>query len=120
MKISKLSLIILFWTLCAEIAHCEPLPGDDLITEVRIGLLAHDVATRSKKHEDGSDLNGEFCFRSPGLKLMRLIGSPRPSMGFSVNKRMNISAVFDHASNGHLAYPNNGLEKFGLQLGYTY
>lgn len=184
MKIVKLSLLILLGLFFAEIAQCESLHSDALVTEVRIGLMAHDVATRSTKHEDGSDFNGEFYFHSPTLRLLRLIGSPRPSIGFSVNnnngtsqlysalnwdvkfaerlffsvglggtvhdgelqstdpdrqrlgsralfrfaiaagfkinKRINVSAMFDHASNGHLSYPNNGLEKFGLLLGYTY
>jgi lipid A 3-O-deacylase len=183
-KIFKLSLFILFGIFCADIAHCESLRSEALINEVRVGIMAHDVATRSTKHEDGSDFNGEFYFRSPAVKLLRLLGSPRPSIGFSVNnnngtsqlysainwgmeftdrlfvnvglggtvhngalqstdpdrqrlgsrtlfrfaiaagfninKKMNVSAMFDHASNGRLAYPNNALEKFGVQFGFTY
>ncbi|MGA6925117.1 MAG: acyloxyacyl hydrolase, partial [Desulfosarcina sp.] len=158
--------------------------ADPLINEIRIGVMAHDVATRANKHEDGSDLNGEFFFRSPSADFIRFIGSPRPSIGISVNhkndtsqlysglnwdvrfidrlflsfglggaihngelqstdpdsqrlgsralfrvavatgvninKRLNVSAMFDHVSNGRLAYPNNGLEKFGIQFGFTY
>ena len=40
--------------------------------------------------------------------------------GFNFSKRMNISALFDHCSNGQTAYPNNGMEKLGIQFGYTY
>lgn len=146
--------------------------------------MEHDVATRSTKHEDGNDFNSEFFFRSPSLRLIEVLGSPRPSFGLSVNnnsntsimyagmnwdlrafdllflsvgfggalhdgelqssdperqrlgsralfraalaagfkfnKRMNVSVLFDHVSNGRLAYPNNGLEKLGIQFGYTY
>lgn len=40
--------------------------------------------------------------------------------GFQINKNYNISAMFDHISNGNTAFPNNSLEKFGVQIGYKY
>jgi lipid A 3-O-deacylase len=157
---------------------------DPLINEIRVGIMEHDVATRANKHEGGQDLNGEFFFRSPDLKLLRMVGSPRPSLGisinsnedtsqlytglnwdliffersflsiglggsvhngelqstdpdrqrlgsralfraaiaagFNINSKLNVSAIFDHVSNGRTAYPNNGLEKFGIQFGFSY
>ena len=165
-------------------ARCETTSRNALINEVRVGIMQHDVATRANKHEGGQDFNGEFFFRSPALKLMRLVGSPRPSVGlsinnnsntsqlytglnwdvnflerlflsvglggsihngelqsadpdrqrlgsralfraalaagFNINANLNVSAMFDHVSNGRLAYPNNGLEKFGIQFGFFY
>lgn len=169
---------------CPDLAHCEAQNSDSLINEIRIGIMAHDVATRSTKHEEGSDFNSEFFFRSPTARLINYLGSPRPSIGisvnnkndtsqlysafnwdakfvdlvflslglggsihngelqssdpdqqrlgsrvlfrfalaagFNINERLNVSAMFDHVSNGHLAYPNNGMEKFGIQFGFTY
>ncbi len=70
----------------------EPLWG--VISEVRVGALAHDVVFPSSKHlnapnpfhhhfERGMNLNGEILFVSPGL--FHVIGSPRPRLGGSVN-----------------------------------
>lgn len=184
MKKINLSLLILFLFVYPTAAIGESIGTDSLINEIRIGIMQHDVATRAKKHEDGHDFNSEFFFRSPSAKLMSLLGSPRPSVGISVNnrndtsqfytglnwdvrfidrlflsvgvggaihngalqstdperqrlgsralfraavaagfnfnKRMNLSVLFDHVSNGRLAYPNNGLEKLGVQFGYSY
>jgi hypothetical protein len=41
-------------------------------------------------------------------------------VGYQYNTNHNISLMFDHISNGGTAYPNNSVEKFGLQIGYTF
>ena len=166
------------------VAISESSGKDPLVNEIRIGIMEHDVASRSTKHEDGQDFNSEFFFRSPSYRWVRFLGSPRPSAGLSINsnentsllyaglnwdvrfierlfftlglggaihdgelqstdpdeqrlgsralfriglaagfnfsERMNISALFNHCSNGHTAYPNNGMEQLGVQFGYTY
>lgn len=184
MKIVHSTLYILIYLICPNAALGESRRPDPIINEIRIGIMEHDVATRSTKHEDGNDFNSEFFFRSPSVRLLEVLGSPRPSFGFSVNnnrntsimyagmnwdlrafdllflsvglggalhdgelqssdperqrlgsralfrgalaagftfnKRMNVSVLFDHISNGHTAVPNNGLEKLGIQFGYTF
>ena len=184
MKIVALLLYSLIFLVCPNGVRSESVSTDALINEIRIGIMKHDVATRAQKHEDGQDFNSEFFFRAPRARLMELIGSPRPSIGISINnkndtsqfytglnwdvrfvdrlffsvglggavhngelqssdperqrlgsralfraaiaaginfnQRMNVSVLFDHVSNGRLAYPNNGLEKLGIQFGYTY
>lgn len=40
--------------------------------------------------------------------------------GYQFSKYYNISLMFDHSSNANTAYPNNSLEKFGLQIGFVY
>jgi lipid A 3-O-deacylase len=166
------------------VANAESFQKNSPINEIRVGIMEHDVATRANKHESGQDFNSEFFFRSPNLKLLRRVGSPRPSLGISINSnndtsqlytglnwdvtffdrsfvsiglggsvhngelqstdpdrqrlgsralfraaiaagfnitsKLNVSAMFDHVSNGRTAYPNNGLEKFGIQFGFSY
>ncbi len=168
---------------CPGVAWSES-PRESVINEIRIGIMAHDVATRANKHESGQDFNSEFFFRPFSAQMMDYLGSPRPSVGIAVNnrnqtsqfysglnwdarfvdrlflslglggsvhngalestdpeeqrlgsrvlfrfalaagfkfnERMNVSALFDHCSNGRLAYPNNGMEKLGIQFGFTY
>ncbi len=70
----------------------EPLWG--VISELRVGVLAHDVVFPSFRHviapnpfrrhfERGVNLNGEIAFVSPGF--LHAIGSPRPRLGGSLN-----------------------------------
>ena len=184
MKIITLLLYLMIFLVCPNVVKSESVSTDALINEIRVGIMKHDVATNAQQHEDGQDFNSEFFFRAPRASLMELMGSPRPSLGLSVNnskntsqfytglnwdvkffdllflsfgvggavhngelqssdpdrqrlgsralfraaiaagfkfnKRMNVSVLFDHVSNGRLAYPNNGLEKLGIQFGYTY
>lgn len=184
MKIVSLILYVMIFFVCPDVVQSESVSSDSLINEIRVGIMEHDVATRVNKHEDGHDFNSEFFFRSPSFSLIEVLGSPRPSIGISINnkndtsqfytglnwdlrafdllflsvglggavhngelqssdperqrlgsralfraaiaaginfnKRMNVSVLFDHVSNGHTAAPNNGLEKLGIQFGYTY
>jgi lipid A 3-O-deacylase len=55
----------------------------DIFSEVRGGLLAHDVGPFSHKKEDGVDVNGEILFTSPWF--MEMIWSPRPTIGATIN-----------------------------------
>ncbi len=151
-------------------------------SEMRIGILQHDFASRVKKHESGTDINLDIFLDSPHNKLFRMMKYPRPllgvsahsenqthqfyfgltwdwepikvvfvniggggaihtgelqtkdpdrqrlgsrtlfrfalSLGYKISNTLNISIFYDHMSNGHTAYPNNGLEKVGLQFGY--
>jgi lipid A 3-O-deacylase len=57
--------------------------GWRIFSEVRGGLLAHDVGPFSHQKEDGVDINGEILFASP--RFMDIIWSPRPTVGATIN-----------------------------------
>ena len=54
-----------------------------IFSELRGGLLAHDVGPFSRQKEDGVDVNVEILFGSP--RFMELIWSPRPTVGATIN-----------------------------------
>jgi lipid A 3-O-deacylase len=58
-----------------------------VIDEVKIGVLAHDVALFDEHVENGADINFETLFVSPDF--LSFIGSPRPHLGGSVNTAGN-------------------------------
>lgn len=70
----------------------------------------------------GAIHNGELQTSDPERQRLgsRALFRAALAAGIKFNKRMNVSVLFDHVSNGRLAYPNNGLEKLGVQFGYTY
>jgi lipid A 3-O-deacylase len=53
------------------------------IDEVKLGVLAHDIHFLGNHVEPGADLNVEVLFPSPAL--LRVLGAPRPHLGFSLN-----------------------------------
>jgi len=57
-------------------------PGQ-IVDEVKIGVLAHDVGFLTHHVEHGSDVNLEMLFTPPDL--LALIGSPRPHIGADIN-----------------------------------
>ena len=54
-----------------------------LVEEFKFGVLAHDVGLFDKHIETGSDINFEMLFTPP--EFFRVIGSPRPHLGGSLN-----------------------------------
>jgi lipid A 3-O-deacylase len=60
-----------------------------LIDEVKIGALAHDVGFLTHHVESGADLNIETLFVSPDM--LSIIGSPRPHIGADINTAGNTS-----------------------------
>lgn len=83
--VSELCLLLLMSAPMIAIA------GTSTVNEVKIGALAHDVATSSQR-EHGVDINGEVLFQPLAMLdpnddrrwLVRLL-SPRPVVGVSVN-----------------------------------
>lgn len=70
----------------AAVPAAQPARGaaqGHFISELRGGLLAHDVGPFSHQKEDGVDVNAEILFTSP--KFMELIWSPRPTIGATIN-----------------------------------
>ena len=54
-----------------------------VVDEVRLGVLAHDIGLFGSNAEDGADLNAEVRFVSPSF--LRWAFSPRPHLGVSIN-----------------------------------
>lgn len=54
-------------------------PGDGIVSELRLGAMAHDVGIFGRSKEDGVDVNGEILFGSP--RFLRFLWSPRPHIG---------------------------------------
>lgn len=62
------------------------LAEQNVVSEVKFGLLAHDVHIfSSSRKEDGVDINGEILFNLPSNSFFSLFGSPRFHLGGSVN-----------------------------------
>src|SRR3954469_566944 len=61
----------------------------NIIDELKIGGLAHDVGFLGRHVEGGADVNVEVLFTSPDL--LSYIGSPRPHIGGDINTSGNTS-----------------------------
>lgn len=61
----------------------------NIIDEVKIGVLAHDVGFLTHHVESGPDVNVETLFISPDF--LSIIGSPRPHIGADINTAGNTS-----------------------------
>ena len=84
--------------LAAEPAPRRAPPPDEgrgaggFLSEIRVGLLAHDQGPFSSNKEDGLDVNLEFLFVSPDL--LDAIWSPRPHIGFTGNTAGDTSQAY--------------------------
>jgi lipid A 3-O-deacylase len=58
-----------------------------VVDEFKFGVLAHDVGLFDKHVESGADINFEMLFTPP--EFFRVIGSPRPHLGGSLNTAGN-------------------------------
>jgi len=63
-----------------------------ILSEARIGVLVHDEGPFSRNKEDGVDTNFEFLFTSPDF--MKIIWSPRPHIGGTINSAGNTSQAY--------------------------
>lgn len=70
-------------------AQANSAPQANLIDEVKIGALGHDLGFLTHHVEGGTDVNVEMLFTSPDL--LRVIGSPRPHIGADINASGNTS-----------------------------
>ncbi|MBV9827787.1 MAG: acyloxyacyl hydrolase [Alphaproteobacteria bacterium] len=68
----------------------EPVPiSGNLVDELKIGGLAHDVTLGGHHLETGADVNVEMLFTPPDF--LSVIGSPRPHIGADINTSGNTS-----------------------------
>lgn len=65
-----------------------------LFSEIRLGWLAHDIDAVSFNREHGSDVNAEVLFHSPDIDLIRIIGSPFPHLGVTLNTQGDTSKAY--------------------------
>jgi lipid A 3-O-deacylase len=85
----RLGAFVLAAAIFAPAAHAD----SGILSEVRLGVLAHDVPLLSSQKEHGADLNGELLLTSPipasfgqslGPSLQWLL-HPRPDLGVELN-----------------------------------
>lgn len=57
--------------------------GGGILSEVKLGILQHDIEFLPVSREDGQAVNAEILFGSPGF--LDAIWSPRPHLGASVS-----------------------------------
>lgn len=78
-----------------QLALGLPDPGDPaggFLSEVRAGLLYHDVGIVSASTEEGADVNFEVLFAAPAF--LEILFSPRPHLGASINTAGDTSQVY--------------------------
>jgi lipid A 3-O-deacylase len=63
-----------------------------LVSEMKLGVLAHDVGFLGDHIETGSDVNFEMLFTPPAA--LQIIGSPRPHIGATINTSGNTSDAY--------------------------
>jgi|SRR5690242_20861308 len=63
-----------------------------VVDEFKFGVLAHDIGLLDKHVESGADINFEMLFTPP--EFFRVIGSPRPHLGGSLNTAGNTNAGY--------------------------
>ncbi|MDP6603409.1 MAG: hypothetical protein QGG17_04335, partial [Rhodospirillales bacterium] len=66
--------------------------GYGILSEIRLGALAHDQGPFSHQKEDGVDINLEALFVSP--RFFDPIFSPRPHVGLSANAGSDTNQVY--------------------------
>ncbi len=64
----------------------------DVVSEIRTGVLAHDVGIFTSEREEGVDLSLEVYFVSP--RLLDVIWSPRPHLGVAANTAGDTSQIY--------------------------
>ncbi|MSO75375.1 MAG: acyloxyacyl hydrolase [Alphaproteobacteria bacterium] len=62
------------------------------VSEIRTGIMLHDIGLDGRTEEGGFDFNGELLFQAPAW--MRAIGAPRPHLGANVNSDGDTSLFY--------------------------
>src|ERR1700752_1722466 len=98
-----------------------------LVDEFKFGVLSHDIGLFDKHVESGSDINFEILFTPP--EFFRVIGSPRPDLGGTLNTAGNTNDGYFGLTWGITLIQNlfgwggsvfaNGTLGGALQDGYT-
>lgn len=81
--------------LVARVGWAEERPPEGLdgfLSEIRLGVLDHDLGLFGSQRESGLDLNMELLFVSPGV--FEIIWLPRPHFGVTVNTEADTSFLY--------------------------
>ena len=80
--------------LSAQLAQSEASKkmGYGILSELRLGVMAHDVGAFGRQEEDGANANVEFMFVSP--EFLSAVWSPRPHAGFSFNSSSGTNQAY--------------------------
>ena len=65
---------------------------DGILSEIRIGAMAHDAGVFGGSKEGGKDVNAELLFVSPDF--LEAVFSPRPHIGIMVNSDHGTSQAY--------------------------
>jgi hypothetical protein len=79
-----------------------PASAQGIVSELQVGVLAHDVSILGKQREHGADINGELRFVSPvpdgwvagTAPGWRWLVTPRPNVGFDANTSAYTSQIY--------------------------
>lgn len=66
--------------------------AQEFLSELKLGVLAHDVPVLAHRDEDGTDVNLEALFVSPDF--LAPLGAPRPHVGVSINAGDDTSQIY--------------------------
>ncbi len=69
----------------ATVGVAPPSGDGGILSEVRVGVLRHDHGFYHTRREPGTDVNLEVLMRSPGWTPFKVLRSPRPHVGTSLN-----------------------------------
>ncbi|MEJ0069224.1 MAG: hypothetical protein WDO24_11425 [Pseudomonadota bacterium] len=80
----------------------QPTPPIKIVDELKLGVMAHDIALGGHHRETGEDVNAEILFASPSI--FRYILSPRPHFGADINGSGNTSNYYAGLTWGGVFY----------------
>jgi len=80
------------------------------VSELRFGVLAHNIGLIAESTEDGAQINIEARFRSPDF--MKVVLSPRPTLGASINTAGDTSFVYAGLTWGGFVWKGLFIEGF--------
>ncbi len=75
-------------------AGSESPTDDNVISEIRLGVLRHDHGFYHARKEPGTDANLEVLFRSPRWRPFEILWSPRPHLGTSLSTDWHTSQFY--------------------------
>ncbi|WP_419176430.1 acyloxyacyl hydrolase [Desulfosediminicola sp.] len=108
-----LTVLVIFSSIFGEGIASEGKGDSTIVSEIRFGLLSHDVGVFAQSFENGVDINFDIFFKSPDKSFFRKFSSPRPMMGTCIHSDGQTSQVY-----GGLAWDfrttDNILLTFGL------
>ncbi len=100
-------------------AQVQPVaqPGDPFISELKLGVLYHDLPFLGTHKEKGADIDAEVLFASPDF--LKVLLAPRPHLGISANTSGYTSQAYFGASWAWTLVHNVVSQGDGLFAGFS-